>query len=158
MPCPHQPGTGPPSSQVYAGPQPIGDQGYDTVSQPISGHGGAYVSGSTAGGVPLRGGNEMVSGAGQGQKHGADDTDPIPENPILEGLDQDIQYFAEDVYQRTRRPLTAEVDVDENPSLPYDPNLVCSKCGKRFHIGEIQKLKRHALETCPYKDPTDKYD
>ena len=177
-PVPRQPGTGPPSSQVYAGPQPISDQGYDTVSQPISdhggtyvggstaggvsqpisGHSGAYVGGSTAGGVPPRGGNEMVSGTSQGQKHGADDTDPIPENPILEGIDQDIQYFAEDVYQRTRRPLTAEVDVDENPSLPYDPNLVCPKCGKRFHIGEIQKFKRHALETCPYKDPTDKYD
>ena len=158
VPRPLQPGTGPPSSQVYASPQPISDQGYDTVSQPISDHGGAYVGGSTAGGVPPRGGNEMVSGTGQGQKHGADDTDPIPENPILEGIDQDIQYFAEDVYQRTRRPLTAEVDVDENPSLPYDPNLVCPKCGKRFHIGEIQKFKRHALETCPYKDPTDKYD
>ena len=79
-------------------------------------------------------------------------TGPIPENPILEGIDQDIQYFAEDVRRRTRPPDLDVVDIDENPSLPYDPNLVCPKCGKRYHIGEIQKFRRHVLETCPYRD------
>ena len=28
---------------------------------------------------------------------------------------------------------------------PYDPNLVCPKCGKQYCVGEIQKLKRHIL-------------
>ena len=29
---------------------------------------------------------------------------------------------------------------------PYDPNLVCPKCGKQYCVGEIQKLKRHILK------------
>ena len=28
---------------------------------------------------------------------------------------------------------------------PYDPNLVCPKCGKQYRVGEIQKMKRHIL-------------
>ena len=28
---------------------------------------------------------------------------------------------------------------------PYDPNLVCPKCGKQYCVGEIQKLRRHIL-------------
>ena len=40
----------------------------------------------------------------------------------------------------TKRPTTAEVDLDDHSSLPYDPNLVCHKCGKRYHIREIQIL------------------
>ena len=51
----------------------------------------------------------------------------------------------------TKCPTTAEIDVDDHSSLPYDPNLVCHKCGKRYHIGEIQKFKRHIKETCPNK-------
>ena len=43
----------------------------------------------------------------------------------------------------------AEVDTDDHSSLPYDPNLVCHKCGKRYRIGEIQKFKRHIKELCP---------
>ena len=81
----------------------------------------------------------------------ASDNDVSPPNT----LDHGYQYFAEDVRRRTKPPDTAEIDVDENPSLPYDPNLVCPKCGKRFHIGEIQKFKRHVLETCPNRDPAD---
>ena len=79
--------------------------------------------------------------------HASDD-----ESSAANILDRGYQYFAEDVRRQTRPPNTAEVDVDENPSLPYDPNLVCPKCGKRFHNGEIQKLRRHILDTCPYKD------
>ena len=79
------------------------------------------------------------------------DNDTSPANT----LDRSWQYFAEDVRRRTKPPDTAEIDIDENPSLPYDPNLVCPKCGKRYRIGEIQKFKRHVLEKCPYRDPAD---
>ena len=29
---------------------------------------------------------------------------------------------------------------------PYDPNLVCPKCGKQYRVREIQKLKRHIIK------------
>ena len=76
-------------------------------------------------------------------------SEDIPENELLENIDQDIQYYANQVRDMTKRPTTAKVD--DHSSLPYDPNLVCHKCGKRYHIGEIQKFKRHIKETCPNK-------
>ena len=78
-------------------------------------------------------------------------SDDIPENPLLEGIDQDIQYYAEEARQMTRSPPTHSDDEDNILSLPYDPNLVCPKCGKRYRIGQIQRFKRHAEERCPKK-------
>ena len=78
-------------------------------------------------------------------------SEDIFENPLLENIDRDIQYYADHVREITKRPTTTEVDIDDQSSLPYDPNLVCHKCGKRYHIGEIQKFKRHIKETCPKK-------
>ena len=66
-----------------------------------------------------------------------------------------VRFFAAKVYEETQPPDLSLVDVDENPSRPYDPNLVCPKCGKRYHHGEIQKFRHHVLETCPYRDPVD---
>ena len=37
--------------------------------------------------------------------------------------------------------------------LPYDPNLVCPKCGRRFRRGEIQKFRKHH-EGCSGNQPT----
>ena len=33
----------------------------------------------------------------------------------------------------------------EGDDRPYDPNLVCPRCGRQYRVGEIQKLKRHTL-------------
>ena len=78
----------------------------------------------------------------------SDTSDDIPENPLLEGIDQDIQYYAEEARQITRPPNdTKEFEVQD--SLPYDPNLVCPKCGKQYRIGEIQRFKCHVEERCP---------
>jgi hypothetical protein len=51
----------------------------------------------------------------------------------------------------SRPPNTEEVmrEDDEDSSLPYDPNLVCPKCGKQYRIGQIQYLRRHLEELCP---------
>ena len=35
-----------------------------------------------------------------------------------------------------------------NDDRPYDPNLICPKCGKQYRVGEIQKLRRHINEKC----------
>lgn len=32
--------------------------------------------------------------------------------------------------------------------IPYDPNLVCPRCGRQFRRGEIQKLRRHYNSAC----------
>jgi hypothetical protein len=40
---------------------------------------------------------------------------------------------------------------------PYDPNLLCPMCMKRFRIGEIQKFKRH-VSTCDGTDADDDSD
>ena len=35
---------------------------------------------------------------------------------------------------------------ENDDDRPYDPNLVCPKCGKQYRVGEIQKLKQHVLK------------
>ena len=32
--------------------------------------------------------------------------------------------------------------------VPYDPNLTCPMCNKRFRIGEIQKYRAHVKMQC----------
>ena len=52
-------------------------------------------------------------------------SEDIPENELLEIIDQDIQYYDNEVCDMTKCLTTAEVDVDDHSSLPYDLNLVC---------------------------------
>ena len=77
-------------------------------------------------------------------------SDEIPENPILHGVDEDIQKYADDIRRMTQPPQTQEFTTIDT-SIPYDPNLVCPKCGKRYRVGEIQKLGRHVNEFCTAK-------
>ena len=87
------------------------------------------------------------------QQVAADDSDSdIEYNILLEGIDDEIHEMAEEVRRMSRRPDTQEVLFDdEDSSLPYDPNLVCPKCGRQYRVGEIQKLKRHMVEFCAGK-------
>ena len=87
------------------------------------------------------------------QQAAADDSDTdIEENQLLENIDGEIHDMAEEVRRMSRRPDTQEVLFDdEDSSLPYDPNLVCPKCGRQYRVGEIQKLKRHMVEFCTGK-------
>ena len=64
----------------------------------------------------------------------------------------DEDEMAEETRRRSRRPETDEVLFDdEDSSLPFDPNLVCPKCGRQYRVGEIQKMKRHMVEFCTGK-------
>ena len=66
-----------------------------------------------------------------------------------DGIDEEIKKMADKVRRESRGPTTAEVLFDDgDSSLPYDPNLVCPKCGKQYRVGEIQKLRRHINEFC----------
>ena len=94
---------------------------------------------------------EMVGGASASIDN-TKTSEEIPENSLLQNIDQEIQDYANDVRDMTRRPTTKEVEAEnEDTSLAFDPNLVCYKCGKRYRIGEIQKFKRHIKELCPMK-------
>ncbi|MCL6269927.1 hypothetical protein M3P05_08250 [Sansalvadorimonas sp. 2012CJ34-2] len=79
------------------------------------------------------------------------DSGEIPENVLMKGLSTEIKYFADAARKASQGPSTEEVifnEDDENDDRPYDPNLVCTKCGKQYRIGEIQKLRRHLNEFC----------
>ncbi|XP_019861118.1 PREDICTED: uncharacterized protein LOC109589480 [Amphimedon queenslandica] len=64
--------------------------------------------------------------------------------------EEEIRQMAEQRRKEMQGPSTAEVlfNDDDDSSLPYDPNLVCPKCGKQYRVGEIQKLRRHMNEFC----------
>ena len=86
------------------------------------------------------------------QQAAADDSDSdIEENILLEGIDDEIHEMAEEVRGMSRRPDMQQVLFDDN-DRPYDPNLVCRKCGKQYREGEIQKLKRHLSTNCDNDD------
>ena len=55
---------------------------------------------------------------------------------ISRDIDTDIQNAASKM---------KESDQVEGPNedIPFDPNLVCPKCGKRFRVGEIQNFRKH---------------
>ncbi len=77
--------------------------------------------------------------------------DDIKENPILQDIDEEIEYVADNIRRQTIPPQTQEYLDDDNddPSLgPYDPNLTCNGCGMRYRYGEIHKLRRHINEFC----------
>ena len=75
------------------------------------------------------------------------------ENPVIEGIDREIQDVAEGIKRMTRPPPTPEIQQDDgNSDIPYDPNLTCPGCGQRYRFGEIQKLRRHVNEICSARD------
>ena len=77
-----------------------------------------------------------------------DDSDESDEE--IDKDEEEIRRMAEQRRKEMQGPSTAEVlfDDDDDNSLPYDPNLVCPKCGKQYRVGEIQKLRRHMNEFC----------
>ena len=96
-----------------------------------------------------QGQEEKSKKKGKQRKINDDSDSDIEENKLIDGIDEEIQEMAEDVRKGSRGPTTAEVLFDDgDSSLPYDPNLVCPKCGKQYRVGEIQKLRRHMNEFC----------
>ena len=55
--------------------------------------------------------------------------------------------MADKVWKEQKPPTTQEIFSDDG-SRPYDPNLVCPKCGRQYREGEIQRLRRHINEFC----------
>ena len=78
------------------------------------------------------------------------DSDTQDESRPKGQLTKEIEEMAEIVRKESRGPSTEEVlfNDDPNDDRPYDPNLVCPRCGKQYRKGEIQKLRRHMNEFC----------
>ena len=55
--------------------------------------------------------------------------------------------MADKVRKEQKPPTTQEIFSDDG-NRPYDPNLVCPKCGRQYCEGEIQRLRRHINEFC----------
>ena len=54
---------------------------------------------------------------------------------ISRDIDSDIQHAATHMGKGEM--------VEEDVNVPYDPNLVCMKCSKRFRVGQIQEFRKH---------------
>ncbi|XP_019860482.1 PREDICTED: ELKS/Rab6-interacting/CAST family member 1-like [Amphimedon queenslandica] len=52
--------------------------------------------------------------------------------------------------ERSCDPTAQEV-VSSDDERPYDPSLVCPKCGRKFRVGQEQKQRRHINEFCTMK-------
>lgn len=77
-----------------------------------------------------------------------EDSTALFENPLQKKLDDEIHEEASEVIQEVNG-RRFEDSVERR--RPYDPNLVCPMCRKRFRIGGIQKFRRH-VNTCTGTD------
>ena len=74
------------------------------------------------------------------------------ENPLQRKLDDEIHEHAVKVMREVSGKRLEESG-DES-GRPFDPNLICPMCMKKFRIGEIQYFKRH-VNTCDGTDGDD---
>ena len=72
----------------------------------------------------------------------SDDSD-VAENPLIEGIDTDMLAAQEEVHRMYADPNDSINDPEQSFEIPFDPNLVCPKCGRQFRRGEIQKFRKH---------------
>ena len=73
----------------------------------------------------------------------ASDTSDVPENPLIEGIDKDMLAAQDEVHKMYADPNESINDPEQSFEIPFDPNLVCPKCGRQFRRGEIQKFRKH---------------
>ena len=77
-----------------------------------------------------------------------EDSVALFENPLQKKLDDEIHQEAAEVIHEVSG---GTFDASTDRRRPYDPNLVCPMCRRRFRIGEIQKFRRH-VNTCTGTD------
>ncbi len=72
------------------------------------------------------------------------DDDDTDDESLHKGIDQDIKNIAEEVSEEVNRDPSFDQTMVH---VPYDPNLVCPICGKKFRIGKIQRFRKH-VDAC----------
>ena len=78
-------------------------------------------------------------------KRNESDTSDVAENPLIEGIDKDMleaQREVEKMYVEPAESIEGTAH-DDSFQIPFDPLLICPKCGRQFRRGEIQKLRKH---------------
>ena len=97
------------------------------------------------GGFP-RGHQEQVYSSAttesSGGQHESDNSD-VAENPLIEGIDKDMLAAQDEVHKMYADPNDSVTDPEQSFEIPFDPNLICPKCGRQFRRGEIQKFRKH---------------
>ena len=93
---------------------------------------------------------------------GTDSSDSCdqPQHLIQPQPQQQPQPFPEYGSNCETAAKTPQPHMEQKPSAdqrPYDPNLVCPMCMRRFRFGDIQKF-RHHVKTCDGTDSTDSGD
>ena len=144
---PSQPGSG--MRQYYVGSNPI--------SHTTTPYSGSRVDGNLHSATGPRGKfphQETATPTPDCVHHGRGKTDSIlkPSDTSLDGnqlevgIDHDINTAADDV----KNQVGGRKGSGQDEIAPFDPNLECPTCGKRFRIGQIQKFRHHAAE-CTHK-------
>jgi hypothetical protein len=135
-----------PQPQAQATCTPVIIQQYQPISgapindQPYSPQGRLSISDSS-------GGDQMPQESADSQvedKRQLEDSTAQYENPLQKELDDEIHQQAAQVIQEVSGGRRA---ANTDPKRPFDPNLVCPMCRRKFRIGEIQKYKKH-VSTC----------
>ena len=67
---------------------------------------------------------------------------------IGDGINREIKQQAKHYKQGMQRGLPVADEVDEE-LWPYDPNLDCPHCGKRFRHGQIREFRYHINDEHP---------
>ena len=143
-PLPQPPTPQPHQAQATPKPiqqdQPVGAQRND---QPYNQQGQLSISNSS-------GGDQVSQQRADSHYREAEDERQLEdstaqyENPLQKELDDEIHQQAAQVIQEVsggRRGVKTDIQ------RPFDPNLVCPMCRRKFRIGEIQKFKKH-VSTC----------
>ena len=76
------------------------------------------------------------------EQHESDNSD-VAENPLIEGIDKDMLAAQDEVHKMYADPNDSVTDPEQSFEIPFDPNLICPKCGRQFRRGEIQKFRKH---------------
>ena len=90
-----------------------------------------------------QGGQALQQSTGRDSRQLEDSTAQF-ENPLQKEVDDEIHEQAAKVIQEVSR---GRVDVKTDLQRPFDPNLICPMCRRKFRIGEIQKFKKH-VDAC----------
>ena len=84
-----------------------------------------------------------VSSAELSYSLASSDNSDVAENPLIEGMEKDMLAAQEEVHKMYADPNDSITDPEQSFEIPFDPNLVCPKCGRQFRRGEIQKFRKH---------------
>ena len=103
------------------------------------------IGGGQSQGGEIEGASEYSRATAESSNENDSDTSDVAENPLIEGIDKDMieaQHMIEQMYIEPFDTIEG-AGPDDSFEIPFDPNLVCPKCGRQFRRGEIQKLRKH---------------